>query len=103
MEASAQRKQNALTRHTVTTPPHLSLSGPTFIMPRPKFGPHSEHPARCSVFVCAATVNGILQEPVMAETVVLVAQDRSGRGTNGAKKLRKRGLIPGVVYGHKEA
>ncbi|MBI3410847.1 MAG: 50S ribosomal protein L25 [Planctomycetes bacterium] len=39
----------------------------------------------------------------MAETVVLVAKDRSGRGSHGAKKLRQQGLIPGVVYGHKEA
>lgn len=39
----------------------------------------------------------------MAETVVLEALERKSRGTHGAKRLRKDGLIPGVVYGHKEA
>ncbi|MCI0742549.1 MAG: 50S ribosomal protein L25 [Gemmataceae bacterium] len=39
----------------------------------------------------------------MAETVVLAAEARPGNGTRGARKLRKKGQIPGVVYGHKEA
>jgi large subunit ribosomal protein L25 len=39
----------------------------------------------------------------MAETVELIAQKREGRGTKKAQRLRKQGLIPGVVYGHKEA
>lgn len=38
----------------------------------------------------------------MAESVLLVAQPRPGRGTRQARKLRKEGLIPAVVYGHKE-
>jgi len=38
----------------------------------------------------------------MAETVVLTAQKREGRGTRKAEKLRKQGRIPAVVYGHKE-
>jgi large subunit ribosomal protein L25 len=39
----------------------------------------------------------------MAESVVLVAQKREGRGSQAAKRLRKAGQIPAVVYGHKEA
>ncbi|MBX9580048.1 MAG: 50S ribosomal protein L25 [Gemmataceae bacterium] len=39
----------------------------------------------------------------MAETVKLTAQPRTGSGSRAAAKLRKRGLVPGVVYGHKEA
>src|SRR5437764_36846 len=39
----------------------------------------------------------------MAEAVELVTQPRATHGTRAAKRLRKQGLIPGVVYGHKEA
>jgi large subunit ribosomal protein L25 len=39
----------------------------------------------------------------MAESVVLVAEMREGRGSRAAHKLRAKGLVPGVVYGHKEA
>jgi len=39
----------------------------------------------------------------MAESVVLVTQPREGRGTQKARQLRRQGLIPGVVYGHKQA
>jgi large subunit ribosomal protein L25 len=39
----------------------------------------------------------------MAETAVLVAQERPQHGTHAAKQLRKQGQVPGVVYGHKEA
>jgi large subunit ribosomal protein L25 len=39
----------------------------------------------------------------MAETVKLTAQPRTGSGSRAAAKLRKRGLVPGIVYGHKEA
>ncbi len=39
----------------------------------------------------------------MAESVVLVAEKREGKGSRAAFKLRKTGKIPGVVYGHKEA
>jgi large subunit ribosomal protein L25 len=39
----------------------------------------------------------------MAETAVLVAQERSEHGTHAAQRLRKHGQVPGVVYGHKEA
>jgi large subunit ribosomal protein L25 len=38
----------------------------------------------------------------MAE-VVLAAQPRETRGSKEAARLRKKGRIPGVVYGHKEA
>jgi len=38
----------------------------------------------------------------MAESVVLVAEKREGRGTRAAQKLRAKGQVPGVVYGHKE-
>jgi large subunit ribosomal protein L25 len=39
----------------------------------------------------------------MAESVVLATQKRDGRGSHRAAKLRAGGLIPAVVYGHKEA
>jgi large subunit ribosomal protein L25 len=39
----------------------------------------------------------------MAESVTIVAQKRDGRGTRGARRLRRQGLVPAVVYGHKEA
>lgn len=39
----------------------------------------------------------------MAESVVLDVQPRQGRGSHKADKLRKNGLLPAVVYGHKEA
>jgi large subunit ribosomal protein L25 len=38
----------------------------------------------------------------MAESVVLVANERKGRGSREAKRLRGQGLVPAVVYGHKE-
>jgi large subunit ribosomal protein L25 len=39
----------------------------------------------------------------MAETVELKTESREGRGTRTAHKMRARGLIPAVLYGHKEA
>jgi large subunit ribosomal protein L25 len=39
----------------------------------------------------------------MAEAVVLAAQKREGNGSQAAKRLRKQGLIPAVLYGHQEA
>jgi len=39
----------------------------------------------------------------MAEAVRLVGEPRQERGKQAAKKLRKRGLVPAVVYGHQEA
>jgi large subunit ribosomal protein L25 len=38
----------------------------------------------------------------MAESVVLETQPRMGRGTQAARKLRRQGLIPAVIYGHKQ-
>ncbi len=38
----------------------------------------------------------------MAESIALVAQPRTERGTQAARQLRKKGLVPAVVYGHKE-
>jgi large subunit ribosomal protein L25 len=38
----------------------------------------------------------------MAESVQLAVQPREGSGTLAAKRLRKQGLLPAVVYGHKE-
>jgi large subunit ribosomal protein L25 len=38
----------------------------------------------------------------MAEAVVLEAQQREGRGSQQARRLRKKGLVPAVLYGHKE-
>jgi large subunit ribosomal protein L25 len=39
----------------------------------------------------------------MAEAVTVTAQTRAVRGSREARRLRKQGLVPGVVYGHKEA
>ena len=39
----------------------------------------------------------------MAESVTLVAQARENRGTHEARRMRKGGKNPAVVYGHKEA
>lgn len=39
----------------------------------------------------------------MAETVLLKTQPRQQHGSQAARKLRRQGLVPGVVYGHKEA
>lgn len=39
----------------------------------------------------------------MRESLVLVTQPRDGRGTRAARRLRRQGLIPAVIYGHKEA
>jgi len=38
----------------------------------------------------------------MAETVVLKTQARAKGGSRESQKLRKQGLIPAVIYGHKE-
>ncbi|RLB05528.1 MAG: 50S ribosomal protein L25 [Deltaproteobacteria bacterium] len=37
------------------------------------------------------------------EERLLVAQFRKGRGKEEARRLRRQGLIPAIVYGHKEA
>jgi large subunit ribosomal protein L25 len=39
----------------------------------------------------------------MAESVLLVAHKRDSRGSREARRLRQKGLVPGVLYGHKEA
>jgi large subunit ribosomal protein L25 len=46
---------------------------------------------------------GKLQESVMAETVQLEVQTRNRFGTQAAARLRRQGLLPAVVYGHKQA
>jgi large subunit ribosomal protein L25 len=38
----------------------------------------------------------------MADAVVLVAQSRAERGSQASRRLRRHGLIPAVLYGHKE-
>ena len=38
----------------------------------------------------------------MSQVVALTVHVREGKGTNLARKLRKTGMIPGIVYGHKE-
>lgn len=38
----------------------------------------------------------------MADSVLLVATPRVGRGTQKARQLRRQGQIPAVLYGHKE-
>ncbi len=39
----------------------------------------------------------------MPELVSLVVQPRTATGTRASKRVRAQGLIPGVIYGHKEA
>src|SRR5947208_17088300 len=39
----------------------------------------------------------------MSDIAKLTAQPRPATGSRAAAKLRKQGLIPAVVYGHKEA
>jgi large subunit ribosomal protein L25 len=39
----------------------------------------------------------------MAESVLLTTQSRNTNGSHEARRMRKKGLIPAVVYGHKEA
>ena len=39
----------------------------------------------------------------MAESVVIAAKARQSRGSRAARKLRKEGMVPAIVYGHKEA
>jgi large subunit ribosomal protein L25 len=38
----------------------------------------------------------------MAQAVLLVGQPRTTNGTRKARQLRKQGLVPAVLYGHKE-
>jgi len=38
----------------------------------------------------------------MKESLLLVTQQRDGRGTRLARRLRKQGLVPAVIYGHQE-
>jgi large subunit ribosomal protein L25 len=39
----------------------------------------------------------------MAEVFVLEVEERKEAGTNATKQLRKKGLVPAVIYGRKEA
>ncbi len=39
----------------------------------------------------------------MAESVKVVVQPRTTTGSQAARRLRRQGLIPAVIYGHKEA
>ena len=39
----------------------------------------------------------------MAETVALVVKARNENGSQAARKLRRKGQVPAVLYGHKEA
>jgi large subunit ribosomal protein L25 len=38
----------------------------------------------------------------MAESLVLDTQPRQGSGTQAARRLRRQGLVPAVIYGHKK-
>src|SRR6188768_3565391 len=38
----------------------------------------------------------------MSISVTLKAQSRTGSGSSAASKLRKQGLVPAIVYGHKQ-
>jgi len=39
----------------------------------------------------------------MKQTLVLETQQRDGRGTRAARRVRAQGLVPAIVYGHQEA
>ena len=39
----------------------------------------------------------------MADSVKVAVQPRATRGSQEARRLRRKGLIPAVIYGHKEA
>jgi large subunit ribosomal protein L25 len=39
----------------------------------------------------------------MAEAVLLTTKSRKDLGKMNARRLRRQGLVPGVIYGHKEA
>lgn len=39
----------------------------------------------------------------MAESIVFVTQPRATTGSQRARQMRRKGLVPAVVYGHKEA
>jgi large subunit ribosomal protein L25 len=39
----------------------------------------------------------------MAETVGLVAKPRQENGSQAARRLRRKGFVPAILYGHKEA
>jgi large subunit ribosomal protein L25 len=39
----------------------------------------------------------------MADSIELLANERPDQGTRHARKLRKQGLVPAVLYGHKKA
>jgi len=39
----------------------------------------------------------------MAEAVLLTTKPRNERGKMQTRRLRRQGLVPGVIYGHKEA
>lgn len=39
----------------------------------------------------------------MAESVSLTAQPRQQHGSSNARRLRRKGQVPGILYGHKEA
>jgi large subunit ribosomal protein L25 len=38
----------------------------------------------------------------MVETIILKAERRQGSGTRAACKLRSKGMVPAIIYGHKE-
>src|SRR5438270_8949940 len=57
-----------------------------------------EHLRWCSVLF----LSDLEEKCVMAEAVQLSAQERKGFGSREARRLRKQGKVPAVVYGHGE-
>ena len=39
----------------------------------------------------------------MAESVILQTKPRDSRGTKNARRMRRTGMVPGILYGHGEA
>src|SRR5687767_2285692 len=38
----------------------------------------------------------------MVESAILEVEKRTSSGTREARRMRKKGLLPGIVYGHKK-
>src|SRR5687768_16182974 len=60
-------------------------------------------PGRAGPFFFSGGTRASGSEQVMAEAVSLTTQPRAERGTQAARRLRRKGLVPAVLYGHKEA
>jgi large subunit ribosomal protein L25 len=70
------------------------------IIALPNFGTLTGTAGRAVLF--CFILRRALENQVMAETVALAAKSRTENGSQAARKLRRSGRIPAVLYGHKE-